>query len=64
MRFRFLTPLAPVNGREFNFIIPEDAGDLMGTVALHAQMKNAPHHSGGFFIQGPVVLVLWGFPIQ
>lgn len=35
----------------------------MGTVALHAQMKNAPHHSGGFFIQGPVVLVLWGFPV-
>ena len=50
--------LAHVNGGALNFIITEDAGDLMGTVALHAQMEDPPHHSSGFFIQEPVVLVL------
>ena len=35
----------------------------MGTVALHAQMKDAPHNSGGILVDQPVVLVLRVLPV-
>ena len=36
----------------------EHFGNLIGSVPLHGQPENAPHHGGGFLIHQPVVFVL------
>ena len=38
----------------------QDIGDLSRTVALNAELKYSPYHSGSFFVNDPLVLIRFG----
>ena len=38
----------------FNLVLGEPGGDLIGTVASQRHGEDAPHHGGSFFIHQPV----------
>ena len=45
-------------GGALHLFLCEYLGDLMGAVPLHRKPEDPPHHSGGFLVHKPVVLVL------
>ena len=45
-------------GGALHLFLCEYLGDLMGAVPLHRKQEDPPHHSGGFLVHQPVVLVL------
>ena len=56
-------PAAPavagqIIGGALHLFLCEYLGDLMGAVPLHRKPEDPPHHSGGFLVHQPVVLIL------
>ena len=52
-----LALLTEIHGGCLHLIIKENAGDIIGAFSFNGQTKNAPHHSGSFLVDQPMVFV-------
>lgn len=55
--------LGKVDGGDFDFLLFEQLGDLIGTEALHCQAKNLANHGGSLVVNYPLFPLFAGLKI-